>query len=74
MTQREDKDKSKAARENLGKYFYDLSKVVFTIMVAGNAVTIISDGNFNIANFVCIISGAFLTLGFAFLANKVLKK
>ena len=40
MTQREDKEKSKAARENLGKYFFDISKGCFMVMVAGNAVTI----------------------------------
>ncbi len=31
MTQREDKERVKTARENLGKYFYDLSKTCFMV-------------------------------------------
>ncbi len=44
MTQREDKERNKTARECLGKFFYDLAKTCFLVMVAGNAVTIYSDG------------------------------
>ena len=69
MTQREDKEKSKAARENLGKYFYDISKGCFMVMVAGNAVTIITEQKFTLLNGVLVALGLFLTWVFAYLAN-----
>lgn len=73
MTQREDKEKSKAARENLGKYFYDISKGCFMVMVAGNAVTIITEQKFTFYNAIVVLSGAFLTGVFAYLANFIIK-
>ena len=74
MTQREDKEKAKTARENLGKYFYDLSKTSFAVMVAGNILTILKDDQLTYINAFVIITGIFLTWGFAFLANRILKK
>ena len=74
MTQREDKERNKTARECLGKFFYDLAKTCFLIMVAGNAVTIYSDGELKIFNITSIIIVLFLTWLFAYIANKVLIK
>lgn len=74
MTQREDKEKIKAARENLGKYFYDLSKGCFMVMVAGNAVTIITNQNFTLLNVILVITGIFLTWAFAYFANFIFKR
>lgn len=74
MTQREDKERIKTARENLGKYFYDLSKTCFMIMVAGNAVTIITEQKFTYYNILLILTGIFMTWGFAHLANYTLTK
>ena len=74
MTQREDKERVKTARENLGKYFYDLSKTCFAVMVAGNAVTIITEQKFTHFNIQTILTGIFLTWGFAYLANYTLNK
>ena len=74
MTQREDKERIKTARENLGKYFYDLSKTCFMVMVAGNAVTIITEQKFTYFNILTILTGIFLTWGFAYLANYILNK
>ena len=74
MTQREDKERSKNARENLGRYFYDLSKTCFMVMVVGNAITIITEQKFTYYNILLIITGIFLTWGFAYLANYTLKK
>lgn len=39
MTAREDKEKLRYSRENLSKFFYDLSKATFTAMVVGDVVT-----------------------------------
>ena len=69
MTQREDKERNKTARECLGKFFYDLAKTCFLVMVAGNAVTIYSDGELKIFNITSIIIGLFLTWLFAYIAN-----
>ena len=63
MTQREDKERSKTARECLGKFFYDLAKTCFLIMVAGNAVTVYSDGELKIFNITSIIM-VYSLLGF----------
>ena len=74
MTQREDKETNKTARECLGKFFYHPAKTCFLVMVAGNAVTIYSDGELKIFNITSIIIGLFLTWLFAYIANKVLIK
>ena len=74
MTQREDKEKIKVARETLGKYFYDLSKTSFAVMVAGNILTILKDDELTYINAFVIVTGIFLTWGFAFLGNRILKK
>ena len=74
MAQREDKERVKTARENLGKYFYDLSKTCFMVMVAGNAVTIITEQKFTYYNILLIFTGIFLTWGFAYLANYTLNR
>lgn len=71
---KEDKERNKTARECLGKFFYDLAKTCFLVMVAGNAVTIYSDGELKIFNITSIIIGLFLTWLFAYIANKVLIK
>lgn len=36
MGQKENKEKEKTARETLGKYFYDMSKLIFTAVVLTN--------------------------------------
>lgn len=74
MTQREDKERAKTARENLGKYFYDLSKTCFMVMVAGNAVTVITEQSFTYYNILLILTGIFLTCFFAHLAKYTLLK
>lgn len=74
MTQREDKERVKTARECLGKYFYDLSKTCFLVMVAGNAITIYSDGELRTSNLYSMIAGIILTYSFAYLGNFILTK
>ncbi len=36
MTKTEDKEKEKSGRETLGKYFYDMSKLIFAAIVLTN--------------------------------------
>ena len=45
---KEIKEKEKTSRETLGKFFYDLAKTSFTIMVAGSAVSFFTNQQENI--------------------------
>lgn len=47
--QRREKEKERSSRENLGKFFYDLAKATFTIMVLTNTVTILTSDNYKLA-------------------------
>ena len=40
VTQKEEKEKQKTSRETLGKFFYDLAKTTFAVMVLGNVATV----------------------------------
>ena len=40
---KEVKEKEKVSRETLGKFFYDLAKTSFIVMVAGSAVSFFTD-------------------------------
>ena len=74
MTQREDKDRIKVAREQLGKFFYDLAKTSFLVMVAGNAVMLYDEGEFKLVNVLSALVGILLTIVFACIANEILKR
>ena len=37
----ESRERAKCQRETLGKYFYDLSKLTFTALVLGGALTLL---------------------------------
>ena len=43
VTQREEKDKQRTRRTELGKFFYDLAKTTFAVMVVGNVVGIFGE-------------------------------
>lgn len=74
MPQREDKERIKTARENLGKYFYDLSKTSFAVMVAGNILTILKDDQLTFTNAFVIITGIFLNLGICLFSKQNFKE
>lgn len=63
MTAREDKEKDKMSRENLGKFFYDLAKTSFATMVVANIVTIFFNENPRQA-FALLIVGTIATVFF----------
>lgn len=46
MGQKENKEKEKTARETLGKYFYDMSKLIFTAVVLTNITALFGLSNF----------------------------
>ncbi len=40
MATKDEKEKEKNAREQLGKFFYDLAKMTFGVMVLGNSAAV----------------------------------
>lgn len=66
-TQKEEKEKNKSSRENLGKFFYDLAKTSFTAMVAADVVSFfISDAD-PVSLLALLVIGIFVTSVFAYL-------
>lgn len=73
MTVREDREKDKMSRENLGKFFYDLAKASFTTMVITNVVTMFISENYILA-IVLFFVGIIATTVFARIGYKIIKK
>lgn len=74
MTARDDKDREKTGRENLGKFFYDIAKTTFTVMVLGSAMAIFGITEMNINAIFSLLCGGICTAIFAFLGNRVFNK
>ena len=73
MTLRDDKERVKTRREELGKFFYDLAKTSFTIMVAGATVSMFTLKMDTISYLIVFCSGIVMTIAFAILGNRILK-
>lgn len=73
MTVREDREKDKMSRENLGKFFYDLAKASFTTMVITNVVTMFISENYILA-IILFFVGVIATTVFARIGYKIIKK
>lgn len=74
MTQKEDKERVKTSREELGKFFYRLAEISFTTMVAGTAISLLKEViDFKIY---CIVfyGGLMVTVIFAVIGYRVLNK
>ena len=68
----ETKEKLKTSRETLGKYFYDLSKLVFGVMILGVIIPWLTDIENN--NYWLIFGiGIFSTIILALFGNRILK-
>ena len=74
MTTRENKEKEKSSRENLGKFFYDLAKTCFTAMVVGDVVTMFLKEEVTNMAMVLFFIGVFSTTIFAAIGFKILKR
>lgn len=74
VTQKEEREKQKSSRENLGKFFYDLAKTTFAVMVLGNVATVFVGEVNPLALSVLIVLGVVLTSILACIANRTLKK
>lgn len=73
VTQREEKEKRKTSREELGKFFYDLAKTTFAVMVLGNVVAMATAEDMGIAAISVLVFGVYLTFCLAYIGNRVLK-
>ena len=67
----ERKERDKTSRETLGKFFYDLAKLVFGTMTLVGAVSIITE-EANTGGFVLVGTGLFFTFALATVGYKVL--
>lgn len=73
-TQREEKEKRRASREMLGKYFYDLSKASFTAMVLGAMLSFFATGTAPNEALGLLLVGSVLTATLGGIAYYILKK
>ncbi len=72
VNKQERKQKENTRRENLGKYFFDMSKIVFTAMVVGSIISVVSDWE-KWEYWALIAFGLFATCIFAYIGNKIMK-
>ena len=73
MERNELRDIDKVSRETLGKFFYDLAKLVFAGVVLVNASSVYLSENKAYVIFM-MISGLILTFGLALLGYLILKR
>ena len=62
----------RTTKEILSKYFFDISKLIFTAVVLGCFIPLLSDKEFKV-NWIIFISGLITTIGFAIVGYKLLK-
>ena len=70
---KESKEKEKISRETLGKFFYDLAKTSFTIMVAGSAVSFFTNKE-QTPYWLLLLVGVFVTIVFASIGYTIIRK
>ena len=58
----ESRERAKCQRETLGKYFYDLSKLTFTALVLGGALTFFQGYEFNATVIGMVVFGVAVSL------------
>lgn len=69
---KETRERDKTSRETLGKFFYDLAKLIFTAMVLVGAVSLIIDTT-KIQHWMLLGCGIFATYLFAYIGYNILK-
>ncbi len=69
---REERDRDKSRRENLGKFFYDLAKLTFAGLVVGGIVSLKPDTDISIDLYRVVIGGI-STIIFARIGNIIFK-
>ena len=72
---KDNKEKNKVRKEKLASYFFDLSKVTYTVLVVGLLVNVIQEQEFtNIVLDFTVVIGAIISIVFARIGNNILKK
>ena len=74
MTQREDKERVKTSREELGKFFYRLAEISFTAMVVGATISWFMDKMEATSYSIVFCIGIAITYIFALLGNRILNR
>lgn len=69
---KEVKERDKSRRENLGKFFYDLAKLIFAGVVIGGIIPLYSDPT-NIIQWSMVATGFAFTILIATIANRIFK-
>ena len=67
------KEKEKLARETLGKYFYDISKLIFAATVLVNTTSLFDVTSFSWKSVALFIVGLIATYATATIGDKILK-
>ncbi len=74
MANNEIRERNKVARESLGKFFYDLAKVIFTAMVASSIIALFAMDNESAWTTIgMLILGCIFTFILAYAGNYILK-
>lgn len=69
---RERRERDKTSRETLGKFFYDLAKLVFTAMALVGGVSLIIN-EAQIKQVALLATGVFFTSMLAYIGYKIIK-
>lgn len=72
-SRRERREKDKMSREVLGKFFYDLAKLVFTAMVLVGGVSLIIN-EIQVKQGVLLLLGIFFTYLLSYIGYNILKR
>ncbi len=70
---REQKERTKVSKEALGKYFYDVSKLILAGVVIGGFTPILSDKDADI-NILSVLIGSITAIFCAWIGNRILKQ
>lgn len=73
MENNEVRDREKMRREIVGKFFFDLAKTTFAVLVLGNVAPILGLSKFSILNAYALILGCMLTCVLAMIGDRILK-
>lgn len=75
MGNNEVRDREKMRREIVGKFFFDLAKTTYTVVVLGNLAPLFGlAGEFSWLNVLLLLVGSIVTWIFAFIGNRVIYK
>ena len=69
---KEAKDKERLSHETLGKFFFDLAKIMFTALVVGSIMSVVSEEG-KPEYYILIVLGIFSTYILSYIGNRRIK-